>query len=273
MFMAVTTSEKTNILAASLAKQLGAKRVIARVRNHEYLQPEHDKYFKNIGIDNLISPTMLCSSEILILSKSYSQKIYDIDSEVRENSIVVNTTAMDMIENENYESATRILEAVIQKDPTFHPAYINFYRAGKNITSKTEDVIVVLKDGLEIFEENDEMAYYLGNLYQRDSRFKEAIAAYTDAIAFSKINGEDFPLVWAYHFNRGNCHLKSKDFTAAIPDYDYALTLSPDNPDILTNRGYCFYQSDQKAKACSDWNLAKSFGNFQTQRYLDSFCK
>ncbi len=64
MFMAVTTSEKTNILAASLAKQLGAKRVIARVRNHEYLEPEHDKYFKNIGIDNLISPTMLCSGEI-----------------------------------------------------------------------------------------------------------------------------------------------------------------------------------------------------------------
>lgn len=64
MFMAVTTSEKTNIVAAVLAKQLGAKRVIARVRNHDYLIPEHDVYFKNLGIDNIISPTMLCSGEI-----------------------------------------------------------------------------------------------------------------------------------------------------------------------------------------------------------------
>ncbi|WP_373521763.1 NAD-binding protein, partial [Aquiflexum sp.] len=57
MFMAVTTSEKTNLLAAALAKQLGAKRVIARVRNHDFLHPENEIYFKNIGIDNIISPS------------------------------------------------------------------------------------------------------------------------------------------------------------------------------------------------------------------------
>lgn len=70
MFMAVTTSEKTNIVAAVLAKQLGAKRVIARVRNHDYLIPEHDVYFKNLGIDNIISPTMLCSGEIYRMIKN-----------------------------------------------------------------------------------------------------------------------------------------------------------------------------------------------------------
>lgn len=70
MFMAVTTSEKTNIVAAILAKQLGAKRVIARVRTHDYLDPEHDRYFKSIGIDNIISPTMLCSGEISKMMKN-----------------------------------------------------------------------------------------------------------------------------------------------------------------------------------------------------------
>jgi trk system potassium uptake protein len=70
MFMAVTTSEKTNLLAAILAKQLGAKRVIARVRNHDYLAEENKIYFQNLGIDNLISPTMLCSSEIYRMIKN-----------------------------------------------------------------------------------------------------------------------------------------------------------------------------------------------------------
>ncbi|GAB2610633.1 Trk system potassium transporter TrkA [Belliella aquatica] len=64
MVMAVTTSEKSNIVTAALAKQLGAKRVIARVRTHDYLTPEHEVYFNQIGIDNIISPTMLCSTEI-----------------------------------------------------------------------------------------------------------------------------------------------------------------------------------------------------------------
>ncbi|RZS97413.1 Trk system potassium transporter TrkA [Cecembia calidifontis] len=70
MFMAVTTSEKTNIVAAVLAKQLGAKRVIARVRNHDYLKPENEGYFKNLGIDNIISPSMLCSAEIYRMIKN-----------------------------------------------------------------------------------------------------------------------------------------------------------------------------------------------------------
>ncbi|RPA69210.1 Trk system potassium transporter TrkA [Cyclobacteriaceae bacterium YHN15] len=70
MFMAVTTSEKTNLLAAILAKQLGAKRVIARVRNHDYLAEENKIYFQNLGIDNLISPSMLCSGEIYRMIKN-----------------------------------------------------------------------------------------------------------------------------------------------------------------------------------------------------------
>jgi len=70
MFMAVTTSEKTNLLASILAKQLGAKRVIARVRNHDYLAEENKIYFQNLGIDNLISPTMLCSGEIYRMIKN-----------------------------------------------------------------------------------------------------------------------------------------------------------------------------------------------------------
>jgi trk system potassium uptake protein len=72
MVMAVTTSEKTNIVTASLAKQLGAKMVIARVRNHDYLVKENLAYLNNIGIDHLISPTMLCSKEILKMLKNSS---------------------------------------------------------------------------------------------------------------------------------------------------------------------------------------------------------
>src|SRR5690606_22822838 len=64
MVMAVTTSEDTNLLTAMLAKQLGAKKVIARVRNHEYLEAENKTYFQNLGIDHLISPSILCSQEI-----------------------------------------------------------------------------------------------------------------------------------------------------------------------------------------------------------------
>jgi hypothetical protein len=64
---------------------------------------------------------------------SFSQMIYDIEPEVRENSIVINKVAMEMIDDENYEKAANLMEMVIKDDPTFHPAYLNFYRAGSQV--------------------------------------------------------------------------------------------------------------------------------------------
>lgn len=204
---------------------------------------------------------------------SFAQQIFDVDAEVRENSIEINNTAVDMISKGNYESAARILELVIEDDPSYHAAYLNFYRAGSQLESKKEKVISTLREGLLIFEEDDEMAYYLGNILQKENRFSEAIQAYSDAIKYSKINGEEFELVWAYHFNRGNCYLKTNQHAKAIPDYDYALKLSPRNADVLTNRGFSHYKLDNQKMACEDWNEAKSLGNKQTERYLQSFCK
>jgi trk system potassium uptake protein TrkA len=67
LFIAATTSEKTNILLTILAKQMGAKKTIARISNAEYLEPERKENFKKLGIDVLISPLQLASQEILRL--------------------------------------------------------------------------------------------------------------------------------------------------------------------------------------------------------------
>lgn len=64
LMLAVTTSEKTNVVAAILAKKLGAKQTIARVNNQSYQTTEHRAIFKELGIDTLISPQELAAEEI-----------------------------------------------------------------------------------------------------------------------------------------------------------------------------------------------------------------
>ena len=64
LFLAVTTFENTNIVSCILAKQLGAKRAIARVSKHEFLTKEQKAVFKNLGVDRLIFPTQLAAYEI-----------------------------------------------------------------------------------------------------------------------------------------------------------------------------------------------------------------
>jgi trk system potassium uptake protein TrkA len=64
LFLAVTTSEKTNLLVAILAKQMGAKKTIARVSNPEYLEDTQKAIFQKLGVDILISPQILAAQEI-----------------------------------------------------------------------------------------------------------------------------------------------------------------------------------------------------------------
>ncbi len=67
LFIAVTSSENANILSATLAKKLGAKKVIARIDNNEYLLPNNKELFLNLGVDSLIYPEKLAAREVISL--------------------------------------------------------------------------------------------------------------------------------------------------------------------------------------------------------------
>ncbi|RKE98338.1 Trk system potassium transporter TrkA [Ichthyenterobacterium magnum] len=71
LFIAVTSSETTNITACVLAKQLGAKRTIARISNSEFIDQKDEVGFTKFGIDELISPELLAASEIELLLNQY----------------------------------------------------------------------------------------------------------------------------------------------------------------------------------------------------------
>jgi trk system potassium uptake protein TrkA len=72
LFLAVTTSEKTNMMSAIIAKKLGCRSVIARVDNEEYMCTDTMGIICSLGIDQIISPRQLASEEIERLIKQCS---------------------------------------------------------------------------------------------------------------------------------------------------------------------------------------------------------
>ncbi len=64
LFIAVTPDESRNMTACMIAHNLGAKKTVARIDNHEYLLPKHQQFWKELGIDSLIFPEMLAAKEI-----------------------------------------------------------------------------------------------------------------------------------------------------------------------------------------------------------------
>ncbi|MDO6758620.1 Trk system potassium transporter TrkA [Tamlana sp. 2_MG-2023] len=80
LFIAVTSSETTNITICVLAKQLGAKRTIARISNTEFIRYKDEVGFTKFGIDELISPEALAASEIeLSLKQSSFNETYEFE--------------------------------------------------------------------------------------------------------------------------------------------------------------------------------------------------
>ena len=69
LFIAVNPrkNQSVNIVSALLAKKLGAKRVIARIDDEDYLAPENKLLFKDMGMDMVFYPEKSASDEIMEL--------------------------------------------------------------------------------------------------------------------------------------------------------------------------------------------------------------
>jgi tetratricopeptide (TPR) repeat protein len=210
----------------------------------------------------------------LILFPFYSfSQIYTVQVEDRAQSVSLTNQGIVLIDENKIDEAFASLKKAITIDSTYHPTYLMLYKAFLLDTSYSKTVVSFLKKGQRIFIEDDELAFYLGETYRIISDLENAILAYTDAIRFSKINGEDFDLVYKYHFNRGNCFYKLNSVDSAISDYNYSLKLKPDYSPALLNRGICSYKKGNSSNACSDWTKALEFGSASAKEYIEKYCK
>ena len=65
LFVGVTRYESRNITACALAHALGAKKTVARIDNYEYMQPQAQQIFKDMGVDSIVYPEMLAAKDII----------------------------------------------------------------------------------------------------------------------------------------------------------------------------------------------------------------
>lgn len=110
MFIAVTPFESKNVLSCILAKELGAKKTLARINNAEYLKRDAKPRFLELGIDELIYPETLAAKEIISavehpgarVTHSFSGgKLMLLGIKVRENAQIVNKTLIEIATNTN----------------------------------------------------------------------------------------------------------------------------------------------------------------------------
>lgn len=134
LFISVVHDEKTNIIAAILAKSLGAKKTIARINNVEYINDEYQRYFHNIGIDHLVCPELLAAEEIIrLLGQSSATEYYDFAGgrlmfllvRIEKNSKMINLN----------------LDEISQINPLLQFKIIAIHRNGETIIPNRKNIV------------------------------------------------------------------------------------------------------------------------------------
>lgn len=127
--------------------------------------------------------------------------------------------------------------ATIKPDsPSYHIAEIG--RAESLLAQdKTDAAIEVLQSLARSHGNLVAVQTALGDALRRQERFAEAIPAYGAAI---KLIGTPERRHWALFYSRGICHERNGDFEAFESDLRQALSLEPDQPQVLNYLGYSF---------------------------------
>ncbi len=128
IFIAATHFEHVNIVAALLAKKIGARRTIARVDNLEYITPKNKRHFKNLGIDTLINPDKLAVDEIVgLIKQGASNEVFEFSkgdlslfvTRLNKNSQVVGKELIEASKlHDNFEYRAIL---IVRDEKTFIP--------------------------------------------------------------------------------------------------------------------------------------------------------
>ena len=79
LFIAVTPDESANLCACTMAKALGAKKTVAKADNPEYIAPENQEFFNQMGVSSIIYPEILAARDIIKgLKMSWVRQRWDV---------------------------------------------------------------------------------------------------------------------------------------------------------------------------------------------------
>lgn len=132
LFIAVTPEETQNILACSIARNIGAQRTVARIDNFEFMSEEHQEYFTRMGVNALIYPELLAAQEIYTaLHRTWVRQWFELhDGEI----IILGVKLRD-----NAQIIGMQLKEFAQIKHNFHVAAIK--RRHETIIPRGDDVI------------------------------------------------------------------------------------------------------------------------------------
>ena len=135
LLISVVHDQDINLLTATIGKQLGAKRTIARVSNPAYLSKRWKEMFSRMGVDEIVSPEIIVADDIIaLLKRSAAIETYQFGDGL---------LLLYMIKLEKDASVVnKTLKEVAKEYPDLDFRVVAIYRDGKSFIPKGDDVFL-----------------------------------------------------------------------------------------------------------------------------------
>lgn len=157
-----------------------------------------------------------------------------------------NTTALMMVGNILFDMK-RFEEAIFQLGKISNPTQSAYSDAtvlaaeAEIELQQPEAAMIRLKRATELLPENIDLLSKLGQVYQNEKQYDQAIAVYDRVIAARPPQRPD----WSDFYFRGICFERSKQWQRAEQDFQRALEINPDNAYVLNYLGYSWIDQRQ----------------------------
>jgi trk system potassium uptake protein TrkA len=134
LLIAATSIEEINMLICMIGKKLGAKKTIARLTNYETSLNELETFFKEMGVDTIISPVELASKEI---QRLVNQSSFTDDYEFENGKLSVFGIAI--ADSSQLINKSIVDTSYLNPHHSFKP--LAFLRQGKTLMVQADSVL------------------------------------------------------------------------------------------------------------------------------------
>jgi Flp pilus assembly protein TadD len=144
---------------------------------------------------------------------------------------------------EKPDQSLAVLDQIPRNSPYSWSARLRI-AANLEALDRTDEAIAQLKEMATESTKSISADVQLGDVLRNKKQFKEAAAAYDEAI--NRAAAEGFPDRWTLFYDRGVSYERSGDWTKAEVDLEHALELKPDQALILNYLGYSWIDKGEK---------------------------
>lgn len=154
LLLAVSNNDELNIMSCYVARRLGTRRTIGRIKNRDLLRVKRTFYRKNLGINLILSPENLTSIEILRVIRGQGavavENFADGKVQMRRFKVQENATWSDKLLKDIKVPKGVLVAAILREDDIIIPG-------GNDIISTGDHVLLIGK-----FEEMGALGKLMG---------------------------------------------------------------------------------------------------------------